>query len=251
MGYEFGSYGEIGWIGPAKGWFDETSAAVSLRAGGVSLPPFESLNLGRMSGDDPARVAENEGRWASARGIPTPYAKARLVHGTQCITVAASGIFDSCDGLLTDRSGLPLWITVADCVPLFVQAGAWIGLLHCGWRGTADGGCGRLVAALASASSLPGRNQRAWIGPGVGACCYPVGPQVAERFPPEVLRTEGGESRLDLAAAVCSDLLLAGLPARAVDSCGLCTSCRPDLFFSYRRDGARSGRMAAVVWRHG
>jgi polyphenol oxidase len=249
MGHKIDSYGGIGWVGPPTGWFPEAHAAVSLRTGGVSRPPFGSLNLGRSAGDDLLCVAENEKRLTGALHLPDGLARARLEHGTRCVVVEAPGSYDPCDGLATSREGLPLYLTVGDCVPLFATAGEWIGLMHCGWRGTVEGGVGRFLETLERVSSIPTEKQRVWIGPGIGVCCYPVGAEVADRFPPETVRREGSEARLDLPAAIRSHLRIAGLPDSRIDGCSLCTSCRPDLFFSYRRDGLRSGRMAAVIWR--
>jgi polyphenol oxidase len=249
MGHNFGSYGEIGWVTPPQGWLRGAQAAVSLRPGGSSPPPYESLNLGRSAGDDLTRVTENERRWALALRLPGPAAMARLEHATRCVPVDAPGIYKPCDGLVTDRPNLPLWLTVADCFPLFVSVGNWIGLMHCGWKGTAQSAPRKLVDALATASALPRAEQRAWIGPGIGPCCYPVGPEVAGCFPDETVRRDGGEARLDLRSAIRIDLVAAGLAESQIEICDLCTSCRPDIFFSYRRDGIQSGRMAAVIWR--
>ncbi len=249
MGHEFGSYGEIAWVAPPRGWLGDAQTAVSLRVSGTSPPPYGSLNLGRSAGDDPTCVSKNEQRWTAALRLRGTAAKARLEHGTRCVSVDAPGIYEPCDGLMTARQDLPLWLTIADCFPLFVAAGKWIGLMHCGWRGTARRGAAQLVELLAAASSLTPAEQRAWIGPGIGSCCYPVGTEVAGCFPEETLRRGGGASRLDLRSAIRIDLVAAGLPESHIEACELCTSCRPDLFFSYRRDGPRSGRMAAVIWR--
>lgn len=169
--------------------------------------------------------------------------------GTRCVSVDTPGTYDPCDGLLTARRDLPLFLTVADCIPLFVASEGWIGLMHCGWRGTARGGAGALATLVAEASSLSSSELRAWIGPGVAPCCYPVGADVAGNFPAEAVERDGDTMRLDLRSAIRIDLVAAGLPVSRIETCDLCTSCRPDLFFSYRRDGARSGRMGAVIWR--
>ncbi len=250
MGHGFGSDGEIRWVAAPPGLLGAARAVLSLRSGGVSERPFGTLNLGHSAGDDLARVGENERRLAAALQLPGPPARARLEHGTRCIHVDAPGTYAPCDGLLTATSGLPLWLTVADCVPVFLTAGSdWIGLLHCGWRGTAAGAVQVMVDALAAASGVPPAGQSAWVGPGIGGCCYPVGADVAARFPREALSDVEGRIHLDLPFAITRALAAAGLARGNVDSAGLCTSCRGDLFFSYRRDGARSGRMAAVMWR--
>lgn len=238
----------IGWIEPPAGWFRNALAALSLRHGGVSPPPFEGLNLGRSTGDDLDRVSRNELLLARALGLPGDPARAFLAHGASSAVVEGPGIVRGVDGLATRKRGLPLWLTVADCYPVYIESGDWIGLLHCGWKGTLAGAAEGLISLLEKRSATPRRAMRAWIGPGIGACCYPVGDEVACRFDSTRIDRRDGRSHLDLGAAVEADLIGAGLPGQSVDRSRLCTSCNPEIFFSYRRDGARSGRMAAVIW---
>lgn len=226
-----------------------TQAVLTLRDGGVSEPPFDSLNLGRSSGDDLDAVGENERRLESALGLPGRPARAKLEHGTRCIRVARPGSYGPVDTLLTSEKGLPLWLTVADCLPVYLAAGDWIALLHAGWRGVAAGAVRTAADRLAGASGQQTKATRVWIGPGIKRCCYPVERSVAEKFPGEVLSVDCGKVLLDLTAAVRLELLATGIRPDFVHSCDLCTSCRPDLFFSYRRDGKRTGRMAALLWR--
>ena len=223
--------------------------ALSLRSGGSSDHPFRSLNLGRSAGDDIERVEENERLWQIARGLPGPPARARLDHGTRSTRVDRPGVYGPFDALLTREFALPLWVTVADCYPVFLVAGDWIALLHCGWKGAAAGAIACTVEELSRASGVEPRRQLASVGPGIGPCCYPVGADVAARFPKQVVVEAPPVLRLDLGLAIHRGLWAAGLREERTDRSQLCTACRSDLFFSYRRDGARSGRMAAVIWR--
>jgi len=236
-------------LAPPVGWLGEAQAFLSLREGGVSPPPFATLNLGRSAGDAPELVQENERRLAASLGLPSPPARLKLEHGTRCLQVTEPGVYGPADSMLTDRKGLPLWLTVADCLPVYLVVGSWIAILHAGWRGTADGVIASTVEALERASGLPASKQRAWIGPGIQVCCYPVRPVVAGRFAPDLLESIDGKDHLNLADAAIRALRAAGLPREAIAASRLCTSCRNELFFSYRRDGSRSGRMAAVLWR--
>jgi YfiH family protein len=249
MSDRFGSAGNVRWIGPPEEWLGEAHAALSLRSGGRSAPPFDTLNLGHSAGDDLGQVAENERIWIEARGLPGPPARAKLAHGTRGLYVERPGVYGPYDALLTDKAGLPLWLTVADCCPIFFAAGPWLALLHCGWRGAADGAAGITARALGASSGVPLTDVRAWIGPGIGSCCYQVGEEVAVRFAPERVQSIRGELHLDLGASIADDLRASGLLPARIGRSSYCTSCNPDLFFSYRRDGARSGRMAAVLWR--
>jgi copper oxidase (laccase) domain-containing protein len=113
-------------------------------------------------------------------------------------------------------------------------------MLHCGWRGLAAGIVARGAASVSA--------DVAAIGPGIGPCCYEVGPEVLEQF------AELGEGiadgrMLDLAEVARRQLREAGV--EEVESSDLCTSCEPELFFSHRRDGKRSGRQGGLVWRGG
>ncbi len=168
----------------------------------------------------------------------------------------------ACDAAVTDRPGVALLVLAADCVPVLLvdPRRPAVGAVHAGWRGVVADAPGAAVRALADAyGSRPGQ-MRAAIGPCVGPCCYEVDGPVAEAFAaaglpfePPVARAAAPRDgrprwRLDLAAAVRRRLEGAGLAPSAIEAAGLCTACRADLFFSHRRDGARTGRQAGVIW---
>jgi copper oxidase (laccase) domain-containing protein len=124
-------------------------------------------------------------------------------------------------------------------------------MLHCGWRGLAGGIVAKGVEAIGATAAA--------IGPGIGPCCYEVGPEVLERFAPlgEGITATGGpnsRARVDISAHRRLDLpevarrLLAEAGVERVESAGLCTRCESELFFSHRRDGSLSGRQAGLVW---
>jgi copper oxidase (laccase) domain-containing protein len=131
-------------------------------------------------------------------------------------------------------------VLVADCLPVALAGPGGVAMLHCGWRGLAAG----IVARGAETVSA----ESAAVGPGIGPCCYRVGPEVLARF--EGLG--GGVAvgpMLDLAEVARRQLRAAGV--ERIESAGLCTSCEPQLFFSHRRDGERSGRQGGLVWLEG
>jgi len=142
------------------------------------------------------------------------------------------------DAHATATSELGLLVLVADCLPVALVAPGRVAMLHCGWRGLAAGIVGR---ALATFSDPPA----AAIGPGIGPCCYEVGPDVLRRF--RDLDGVANGRMLDLKAIARRELEAGGV--RSIEDVGLCTSCRPELFFSHRRDGGVTGRQAGVVWR--
>jgi purine-nucleoside/S-methyl-5'-thioadenosine phosphorylase / adenosine deaminase len=244
-------------------------AAFTTRLGGVSEPPFDSLNLGLLTADEPAAVAENRRRLAAALGIaPDRIAFARQVHGADLLTHTqpplrcsfASGIgakeqrklgVAGADGHVVGRAGVAGLVFVADCLPVALAGPGGVAVLHCGWRGMAAG----IIAAGAEAVEA----SAAAIGPGIGPCCYEVGDEVLEAFSglgKGVSAADGPKSglgvnvsarrRLDLPEVARRLLVEAGVGR--VESAGLCTRCEPQLFFSHRRDGGRSGRQAGLAW---
>ncbi|NUT55224.1 MAG: polyphenol oxidase family protein, partial [Thermoleophilia bacterium] len=132
----------------------------------------------------------------------------------------------------------------ADCLPVLLSAGSAVAALHCGWRPLADGIIGEGVEALRELGAEGPVS--AVIGPGARGCCYEVGEDRFEHFA-HVPDARAGERNLDLPAVARHDLSAAGVAE--VHDLGLCTICRPDVFFSHRADGGVTGRQAGVVWR--
>ncbi len=220
-------------------------AFFSTRLGGVSEPPFDTLNLGRLTGDDPGRVEENRARLCGRAGAdPAGVAFNRQVHGAVVREAEPLRNGSPGDGLWSDVPGRALVVFTADCVPVVLARldgeRPAVGALHVGWRGMLAGIVERAAAALG------GGRLAAVVGPGIGPCCYEVGSEVAEpfreRFGPSIVR--GG--RLDLWAA--TELALARAGAASIERVDLCTACQPGLFFSHRRDGERTGRQGALAY---
>ncbi|MBK8230518.1 MAG: laccase domain-containing protein [Candidatus Eisenbacteria bacterium] len=227
----------------------QVRAGLTERWGGESDGPFGTLNLGRSTADPTARVLANEQRVLRHLGLPDRVARLRLEHGTRILEPAEPGLHGMADALLSDQDDLTLWLTVADCYPVAITLGRWRTLGHCGWRGVAGGLPIQMLAALAAASGCDAALARAWIGPGIGACCYEVGPEVSAAFPLSALRPGTGDrSQLDLRAEIRRQLESAGLPSAAVAASSSCTACEAGRFFSHRRDGVPAGRMAALCW---
>jgi purine-nucleoside/S-methyl-5'-thioadenosine phosphorylase / adenosine deaminase len=190
---------------------------------------------------------------------------ARQVHGDVCLdadTPGTSGLVGTGDALITRKRGRPLAIFTADCVPLIVAdpEGSALGVAHAGWRGTVRGVAGRLVAALLAQPGVRADRLRAAIGPSIGPCCYevdaPVVTPLRAAFPkswerwvrPVVPANPGGPDHwwLDLWAANADQLVAAGVSPGSILSPRLCTGCRRDLFFSYRKEGL-AGRLATLA----
>jgi polyphenol oxidase len=208
--------------------------------------------VGRATEDDLPRVLENERIILRTLGLDDRVARLRLEHGARVVRPAGPGTYGPADALLTDDPGLVLWFTVADCVPVTLAAGSWRAHGHCGWRGTAAGILEAMVAELMRSAGVSPQSLRAWAGPGIGPCCFEVGPEVAAIFDRDALRFEspsggGPEARifLDLRAEIALRLRRLGLPPPAITIDTACTACERARFFSHRRDGIPTGRMAA------
>ncbi len=230
--------------------------AFSTRQGGVSESPFASLNLAVASSDDREKVLENRRIYTERAAFGAFPRTAHQVHGVS-LNVAESAPFPAGtqgDIILTNVPGLAIGVFVADCVPLLLHAPdvAAVAAIHAGWRGTALNAARVAVAALQETYGADPRRMTAAIGPSIKGCCYPVGPEVADAMaglpdPGACLKIDQDRWKLDLQEANRQQLEAAGLPAENVNVSGLCTHCREDLLFSYRREGARSGRLIGAI----
>jgi YfiH family protein len=226
-------------------------AAFSARLGGVSEGPFKSLNLGRLTGDRAEAVRENRHRLAAAVAIdPSLVLIGRQVHAAEvarhdapteppAYANPAPGLPEA-DGHATARADLAPLVFVADCLPVALAGPGGVAMIHCGWRGLAAGIVKRGVEVVEARAAA--------VGPGIGPCCYEVGDEVLGAFEP--LGPGLAEGRmLDLRLVARRLLQRAGVDSIEVSEA--CTSCQPELFFSHRRDGERTGRQAGLVWTSG
>jgi len=217
--------------------------AFSTRRGGVSEGPYESLNLGRRTGDDVERVDENRRIVCSAlEADPRDLALNFQMHST-IVNRAEAGVRGAAEGdaLWTDEPGVPIAALAADCVPVALarrEGTPAVAVAHAGWMGL-------LAGVLENAVETLGGRVEAAIGPSAGPCCYEVGEEVArpyrERFGDGIMVGRN----LDLWGAAESALDTAGV--EAVHRVDLCTICNPERFFSHRRDGKPRGVQGVVA----
>jgi polyphenol oxidase len=215
----------------------------STREGGVSEGPYASLNLGRLTGDDVERVDENRRRLCAEIGAdPERLALNRQIHSTHVHRAEAGGRGRPGDGLWTDEPELPVLAMSADCLPIaLVRDDAEtpaVAVLHAGWRGLLDGIVAKGVETL-------GGSVRAAVGPGIGPCCYEVGPEVAGRFEATWGSALIQGRNLDLWGAAERALHASGV--EDVHRADLCTHCNPDRFFSHRRTGKPRGVQGVIA----
>ena len=235
------------------------------RVGGTSPAPFDSLNLGIAQApgepDTEANVAENARRLMEAIGAPgSSMVRARQVHGCAVHECTRGDRFGTpsvdADALFSAEACAAPCVRTADCVPVLVacpRTGAACAI-HAGWRGIVAGVVARAVDRMAAHAGVRREALVAAIGPSIGRDVYEVGPEVAAEFSAAagsafVLAAGDGRRKehIDCHGAVRAQLVACGLPDGHVDGALLCTVSLPQDFFSYRRDGARSGRMAAVI----
>lgn len=230
---------------------------ISTRRGGVSRPPWATLNLSLTKGDDPAHVAENQRRVCRALHVaPETIVTAFQVHGTRVavVTAAQRGQQQAqCDALITDTPGVALMLRFADCTPvlLYDPRRRAIGLAHAGWRGTVAGVAAATVTAMTQAFGSQPADLVAAIGPAIGPCCYAVGDDVISQVhthlaqPDTLLSQVNGHPHFDLWAANAQQLQHQGVPT--IEVAGLCTACHRDWFYSHRAEQGRCGHFAALL----
>ena len=244
--------------------------AFSTRQGGVSRPPFHTLNLGTGVQDDRAAVRENRHRFFGALGLdPSRIVRVWQVHGDEVLVVdgrlARRENFPRLlldehyeyDAMVTDREGLALTITTADCLPVFIAdpVRRAVAAVHAGWRSTLKGIAPKALATLVQTYGSRPADCVAVIGPGILGCCFEVDEPVMRPLRATVpeweafARPVGPEHwLLDLSALNARSLVEGGLPEGAIHQTGLCTACRTDLFYSYRAEKPVTGRMMSALW---
>lgn len=229
-------------------------AAFTLRMGGVSAAPFNTLNVGAHVGDAPAHVADNRQRVRTALVLPGEPAWLEQVHGTGLVELDETmPSTPTADAILTRRAGQVCVVQVADCLPVLFAAadGSAVAAAHAGWRGLAAG----VLEATVGRLGIEPRRLLAWLGPAISAPHFEVGAEVRAAFTAAdagaataFVENARGRWQCDLYALARRRLTALGVGA--LFGGGWCTYADPSRFFSYRRDG-RCGRMAALVWLDG
>ena len=233
------------WPAPAN-----VRAAATLRTGGVSAAPFDSLNLGSHVGDDPAAVAQNRRLLKAALQLPGEPGWLNQVHGTQVVVATSADTPPTADASVAKEVGQICVVLTADCLPVLFcdRRGTRVGAAHAGWRGLAGGVLGATIAAL----EVPPSQLLAWLGPAIEQEAFEVGPEVREQFlkldacNEAAFRSNArGRWQADLYQLARNEL--ARLGVTDVSGGGLRCHAEEERFFSYRRN-SRTGRMATLAW---
>jgi len=259
------------WQGENLLFHENITHFVTTRSGGNSGPPFESMNLGLSSGDNPIRVMENRRRLAAALDFNVEcMVSSWQVHGDKVRIITLDSISEdasycripkvSADAMISDVPNICLTVVVADCAPVmfYDPVKKIIGIAHAGWRGTVKSIVSRVVENLERTFGCDPGNILTAVGPSIGPCCYEVGPEVIGEVESSFGRVDGlikkidkndknGKGYFDLWAANRRLLIESGIREENIEMAEQCTMCHHDTFFSYRYHGKKSGRMAAGI----
>ncbi len=220
------------------------------RCGGVSPPPFNSLNLGTDTPDNPLNVHKNLSIVYGYLGVDeNNTAIMKQVHRNNVVIVSKGGVYPSTDGLLTSSCGILLAVRVADCIPLLLYDPVHevAGAVHCGWRSIAAGIAREALSRMNADMETRPEDVIAVMGPSAGSCCYEIGEDITEYFQPASIIRRDGKLYGDLRAELSYHLLGAGLNGNNIEIVSDCTICNENLYFSHRRNGLYSGRMMGYI----
>lgn len=226
------------------------------RLGGVSLPPYDSLNLGDHVGDAPDAVQQNRVRISNMTGSSPCWLQ--QVHGTAVFdldhdSLPADGSAPVADAAISREAGKVCVVMTADCLPLLFcdRAGTVVAAAHAGWRGLCDGVIEHTVAAM----QVPASEILVWLGPAIGRDAFEVGEEVRTAFASQSAQaasafrpspTAGNKWFADIFALARQRLHALGIDA--IYGGGVCTVSDPARFFSHRRS-APCGRLATLIWK--
>lgn len=242
------------------------SNAFSTRLGGVSPMPQDALNLAGFNEDAAENIYENrrrflslfEGEWALASCWQMHSADVRLVHTVEDTRQPEKALGETvyCDALATRTPRILLGVKTADCVPVLLADARThaCAAIHAGWRGTLQSIVARSLERMNAEFATEASDTYAAIGPAARACCYEVGSDVIdafhEKFPDAATlfkQTRDGHALVDLHRANREQLIAAGVRPQRIYTAPLCTMCRTDLFFSYRREKRTHGRVGRLM----
>ncbi len=232
------------WPAPAN-----VKALQTTRLGGVSLPPYASLNLGDHVQDHPQHVARN--RQLLSALVPSEPVWLSQVHGIRVIDAGMSACIESADASFSMQKNVVCVTMTADCLPVLLcdQAGTLVAAVHAGWRSLCDG----VIEATVNAMPVPAQQLMAWLGPAIGPDAFEVGAEVRVQFIAQDAQAESAFKPKANTDKWLGDLYriakqrLANVGVTAVYGEVNCTFSQPERFFSFRRDGA-TGRMASLIW---
>lgn len=244
-------------ISPSWDVSDRVVACVSNRTGGMSKPPYHSLNFAKHVGDEDVLVEQNRQLLAAQYDSNLRWQWLQQVHGVETAEITSAGAPITADGLLTREAGLVCCVMTADCLPVFFanREGTEVALVHAGWRGLAAGILQNTLAKLIT----PVEELAVWLGPAIGPCHFEVGLEVKKAFVSsaqsitekadiaDCFSTGKNSKKLMADLYALATLKLGGLGLHNVHGGDHCTFCEEQNFYSFRRDGV-TGRMLNMIY---
>lgn len=232
--------------------FPGLAAAESTRHGGVSLPPYASLNLGFHTDDRPENVLENRRRFLAALGIsPDRLATSHQVHGNKVLLARQPGHYEGYDALITDQKGIFVAVGTADCTPILVYdpAREAVASIHAGWRGTAQQVAKEALLAMQKEFGTNPKDCHAYIGACIDQDNYEVDGNVARHFAAEHKREDAARGKwfVSLKGENKAQLLEVGVPEGQIEVSPYSTWAHNEDYFSHRKENGVAGRMLAAI----
>ncbi len=259
--------GKVHFLQPSWGADTGVQAGFSTRNGGISRPPYNSLNLGFNTEDLGYNVDGNRSTLVRTFDLqPNQLLTVNQVHGTDILVIDQPNpdlshfLTVEADAIITDQPGIMIGVLVADCYPvlLYCASKKVVGVVHVGWRGAAAGIIEKTISAMQVNFDCQPQELVAAVGPGIGAHRYEVDRKVRDEFRKGTghwekiaEETSLGKFQLDLKKSCLLQLESAGLAASSIQASDECTCCHRELFFSYRRDGGNTGRQMGFVLLEG
>jgi YfiH family protein len=231
------------------------AAFLTNRLDGHSAAPFDSFNLGLHVNDHMPTVLANRERvayWVQQPNDNIVYMN--QIHGNHVELVSEiPALPPVCDAMVTTTPNLTLMVLVADCVPIVLAAPGVVAVAHAGWRGTVANIVANTIAKMQQVSNVEKSDIKAIIGPSIGPCCYPVGPEVVEAVMAsnlkdnDCLSVSNGQIFFDLQKANRLLVIKEGLCGENIQTIGDCTSCNNETYYSYRAEAGLTGRFGMGV----
>lgn len=227
-------------------------AYTTLRTGGISAPPYNTFNLAGHVGDDEKYVQANRELLKNKLNLPDEPIWLEQTHSTIVLPAIPANRNQKADATFSNQTGQVCVVMTADCLPILLcqRDGSCVAAIHAGWRGLADGIIEKTLQAM-NPSSV---DILAWLGPAIGPAVYEIGEEVRQRFIEQDPDAESAFIPSEHAGRWLGNLYeLATLRLNkqgifAIYGGEYCTYSDKDYFFSYRRDGQQTGRMASLIW---
>ncbi len=229
----------------------QIKAYTTLREGGVSLAPYHNFNLGMHTGDNPIDVSTNRRRLKTVLGIPSEPIWLNQTHSAIVLPALLTHLNQEADATYTDELNRVCIVLTADCLPILLchHSGSHVAAIHAGWRGLVKG----IISETLTALKLPPEECIAWLGPAIGPEAFEVGNIVRQLFiqcEPETatafIPSPNGKWLGNLYTLARCFLQKQGVTH--IYGGTYCTYSEKSRFFSYRRDGEKTGRMASLIW---